>query len=70
MCHKPLSLIVAEARGLIAVRDRRWHTHGRIPVCDHASEPPVPLEDAIRNMTVIEAAFRSAESGTWERPAV
>ena len=33
-------------------------------------EAPVPLEDAVRNMAVIEAAFRSAESGTWERPAV
>jgi predicted dehydrogenase len=30
---------------------------------------PVPLEDAIKNMAVIEAVFRSAESGTWEAPA-
>ncbi len=29
---------------------------------------PVPLEDALRNMAVIEAIFRSAESGRWERP--
>jgi predicted dehydrogenase len=29
---------------------------------------PVPLTDAIKNMAVIEAVFRSAESGTWERP--
>ena len=29
---------------------------------------PVPLEDAIANMAVIEAVFRSAESGRWERP--
>jgi predicted dehydrogenase len=29
---------------------------------------PVPLEDAIRNMAVIEAVFRSAETGRWERP--
>ena len=27
-------------------------------------EVPVPLEDAIANMAVIEAVFRSAESGT------
>ena len=32
-------------------------------------EVPVPLEDAIRNMAVIEAIFRSAESGRWESPA-
>lgn len=28
-------------------------------------EVPVPLEDAIANMAVIEAVFRSAESGGW-----
>lgn len=32
------------------------------------TEPPVPLEDAIANMAVIEAVFRSAESGRWEAP--
>jgi predicted dehydrogenase len=31
-------------------------------------EVPVPLEDAVRNMAVIEAVFRSAESGKWEKP--
>ncbi|MCU1234537.1 MAG: oxidoreductase domain protein [Candidatus Solibacter sp.] len=31
--------------------------------------PPVPLEDAVRNMAVIDAVFRSADSGQWERPA-
>ena len=31
-------------------------------------EVPVPLEDAIANMAVIEALFRSAKSGQWERP--
>jgi predicted dehydrogenase len=30
--------------------------------------PPVPLTDAIKNMAVIEAVFRSAESGRWETP--
>jgi predicted dehydrogenase len=29
---------------------------------------PVPLSDAIKNMAVIEAVFRSAESGAWETP--
>jgi len=30
------------------------------------TEVPVPLEDSIRNMAVIDALFRSAESGRWE----
>jgi predicted dehydrogenase len=29
---------------------------------------PVPLEDAIANMAIIDAIFRSAESGRWEKP--
>jgi predicted dehydrogenase len=29
---------------------------------------PVSVEDAIQNIAVIEAIFRSAESGRWERP--
>ncbi len=29
--------------------------------------PPVPLEDSVRNMAVIDAVFRAAERGTWER---
>jgi predicted dehydrogenase len=28
----------------------------------------IPLEDAIQNMKVIEAVFRSANSGVWEKP--
>src|ERR1700730_12764425 len=31
-------------------------------------EVPVPLEDAIANMAVIDAIFRAAESGKWEKP--
>jgi predicted dehydrogenase len=33
------------------------------------SEVPVPLEDAIANMAVIDAVFRSAASGRWEKPS-
>ena len=29
-------------------------------------EPPVPLEDSLKNMKVIDAVFRSGESGKWE----
>ena len=32
------------------------------------TEVPIPLEDAVKNMAVIEAVFRSAESGKWETP--
>jgi predicted dehydrogenase len=52
------------------------------PVCDQytiqgdlfsraireGGEVPVSVEDAIKNMAVIDAVFRSAESGRWERP--
>ncbi|HEY6988100.1 MAG TPA: Gfo/Idh/MocA family oxidoreductase [Bryobacteraceae bacterium] len=31
------------------------------------SEVPVPLENALCNMKVIDAVFRAAESGVWER---
>lgn len=53
-----------------------------IPVCDQYEiqgslfsqalreqrEQAIPLEDAIQNMTVIDAVFRSAETGQWEEP--
>jgi predicted dehydrogenase len=32
------------------------------------SEVPVPLEDALANMKVIDAIFRSARTDQWERP--
>ena len=31
-------------------------------------EVPYPLEMSVKNMAVIEALFRSAESGRWETP--
>ncbi|MGO4883399.1 MAG: Gfo/Idh/MocA family protein [Bryobacteraceae bacterium] len=31
-------------------------------------EVPVPIENGVRNMAVIDALFRSAESGEWEKP--
>jgi predicted dehydrogenase len=30
--------------------------------------PPVPLEDSLRNMAVIDAVARAAETGRWEAP--
>jgi len=55
-----------------------------IPTCDQytiqgdafskaireGNEVPVPLEDAIANMAVIEAIFRSADTKRWETPRV
>ena len=55
-----------------------------IPVCDQYmlqgdafsrailedGEVPVSIEDAVRNMAVIDALFRSGESGQWETPGV
>lgn len=32
-------------------------------------EPAISLEDSIENMSVIEAIFRSAKSGKWEKPS-
>jgi predicted dehydrogenase len=32
------------------------------------TQVPVPIEDAIKNMAVIEAIFRSGDSGKWECP--
>ena len=32
------------------------------------TEVPVPLEDALANMKVIDAIFRAAKSGKWEKP--
>jgi predicted dehydrogenase len=36
-------------------------------ILDH-TEVAVPVEDAIKNMAVIEAIFRSGKSGQWETP--
>lgn len=34
------------------------------------TDQPIPLEEAVKNMAVIDAIVRSAESGSWETPAV
>ncbi|MGC2404716.1 MAG: Gfo/Idh/MocA family oxidoreductase [Acidobacteriaceae bacterium] len=31
---------------------------------------PVPITDAVKNMAVIEAVFRAAETGSWEKPQI
>jgi predicted dehydrogenase len=37
-------------------------------ILDNAGQT-IPLEDSVRNMSVIEAVFRAAETGNWEVPA-
>jgi predicted dehydrogenase len=32
------------------------------------TEVPVPIEDALKNMAVIEAVFKTGRSGEWEKP--
>jgi predicted dehydrogenase len=32
--------------------------------------PPVPLEDSVKNMAVIDACFRAAVTGRWESPVI
>jgi predicted dehydrogenase len=34
------------------------------------TELPVPLEGSIQNMAIIEAVFRSAKTGQWEKPVI
>jgi predicted dehydrogenase len=32
----------------------------------HKAPAPIPIEDAVANMAVLDALFKSAESGAWE----
>ena len=75
---RPCEIIVDDGRDVFG----GGITKELIPTCDQytiqgdafskaireGNEVPVPLEDAIANMAVIEAVFRSAETGKWESP--
>ncbi|HYL86305.1 MAG TPA: Gfo/Idh/MocA family oxidoreductase [Candidatus Angelobacter sp.] len=75
---RPCEILVDDGRDVFG----SGVTSEMIPTCDQYTiqgdafskairedgEVPVPLEDAIANMAVIEAVFRSAESGRWEMP--
>ncbi len=75
---RPCEILVDDGRDVFG----NGITKEEIPTCDQYAiqgdafsrairegrDVPVPLEDAIANMAVIEALFRSAESGKWERP--
>lgn len=72
---RPTRIFIADDDGRAETRE--------FPICDQYAiqgdlfsravrentEQPVPLEDALANMAVIDAVFRSAESGRWEAPA-
>lgn len=45
-----------------------WHCELFARAVLEGRPAPVPIEDAVANMRVIDALFRSAESGRWERP--
>jgi predicted dehydrogenase len=73
---RPTRLFIDDGRDLFG----SGLTTETFPVCDQYtlqgdafskavlenSEVPVPLEDAIKNMAVIEALFHSAKSGNWQ----
>ena len=50
-----------------AINIRCKATPSRAPCCGEATLE-FPIEDAIANMRVIDAIFRSARSGRWETP--
>ena len=75
---RPLRIFVDSGADLFGAGIRREE----FPVCDQytlqgddfcraireGADVPTPLEDALRNMAVIEAVFRSGQSGKWESP--
>jgi predicted dehydrogenase len=78
---KPTRIIVDNGKDLYAGGSQVVET---IPVCNqftiqadlfseairNNSELPNTLEDSIQNMAVIDAVFRSANTGTWEIPEI
>jgi predicted dehydrogenase len=75
---RPTRLFIDDSGDLFG----RTVTTETFPVCDQYTlqgddfsravlentEVPVPIEDAVKNMAVIEALFRSANSGEWKSP--
>jgi predicted dehydrogenase len=76
---RPTQLLFDDGKDLTGARAETIE----IPVCDQYEiqgslfsqalrenrAQPIPLEDAINNMTVIDAVFRSAANGQWEEPS-
>ena len=76
---KPCRILIDDGKDLYAGGSTIVET---LPICNQFTiqadlfsvairentEVPNPLEDAICNMAVVEALFRSAQSGKWEIP--
>ena len=76
--HRPCRIIVNNGRDILGTSARIK----TLPICNQYTlqgdafsrairqdgPVPVPLENSIKNMAVIEAIFRSAKSGRWEIP--
>ena len=58
----------AEIISLPAVDQYRLQAERFSEAVRGVGEVPVPLEDAVSNMAVVDALFRSATSGRWETP--
>jgi predicted dehydrogenase len=75
---RPTRIFIDDGRDLIG----NGITTETFPICDQYTlqadafsravledtEVPVPVEDAVKNMAVIEAIFNSAKTGQWESP--
>jgi predicted dehydrogenase len=75
---RPCRILIDDGRDLLG----SGITVETFPICDQYTiqgdifsqavrergHAPVPLADAIKNMAVIEAIFRSADTGAWESP--
>jgi predicted dehydrogenase len=57
-----------EERRFPACNQWGWHCDLFAKAVLDGGKEPVPIEDAIANMRVIDALFRSARSGHWESP--
>jgi predicted dehydrogenase len=76
--ERPCRILIDDGRDILG----GGITAEELPICDQytiqgdafsrairqGGEVPVSLEDATKNMAVIDAVFRSAESGQWEKP--
>ena len=61
-------LAVAHRDAFSAATIEMPHTAMAARFCKRRARAEFPIEDAIANVRVIDAAFRSARSGGWEKP--
>jgi len=69
-------LVVADGAGggeevwFAACNQWGWHCDLFARAILEGAQAPVPIEDSIANMRVLDALFRSAQSGKWESPSL